>query len=176
VNLYLIGYRGCGKSTVAQRLAHRLWWHWVDADTYLEQQAGKSIREIFEAEGEAGFRERESRVLQELSLYNQLIVALGGGAVLRAENRSAIRGSGKTVWLQASPEQLWSRIEGDPSTSARRPNLTSQGGVEEVRRLLAERSPLYAECADLTLDTTGRSPDDLVAAIAEWAEKERLSA
>ncbi len=172
MNIYLIGYRGSGKTTVARHLASRLWWHWLDADPHIEERAGRSIREIFADEGEAGFRQREAEAVAELSLYSQLVVALGGGAVLRDDNRQAIRRSGKVVWLRASPERLWSRIEADPTTNARRPNLTAEGGVDEVRRLLAERTPLYEQCADLTLDSDKRSPEQLADTIAAWAAKE----
>lgn len=172
MNIYLIGYRGSGKTTVARHLASMLWWNWLDADPHLEQQAGCSIREIFESEGETGFRDRESRVVAELALYSQLVVALGGGAVLREENRARLKASGKCAWLKASPELLWSRIQADPTTAERRPNLTAQGGPEEVARLLAERSPLYEECADLTVETDNRSPLAIATTIARWAEKE----
>jgi shikimate kinase len=172
VNIYLIGYRGCGKTSVARNLASLLWWNWLDADPHLEQQAGRSIREIFEAEGESGFRDHEARVVTELSLYSQLVVALGGGVVLREENRQTLKASGKCIWLKASPELLWSRIEADPTTSERRPNLTSQGGIEEVVRLLAERTPLYEQCADLTVETDHRAPFAIASTVARWVKKE----
>lgn len=172
MNIYLIGYRGSGKTTVAERLASRLGWTWLDADPYIEQRAGCTIREIFATDGEAGFRQREADAVAEIANGNQQIVALGGGAILRADNREVLRRSGKVVWLKASPELLWSRIEADPTTTARRPNLTSQGGIEEVRRLLAERTPLYEQSADLALDSDARSPDELADAIAAWATKE----
>jgi shikimate kinase len=172
VNIYLIGYRGSGKSTVARHLATMLWWNWLDADPHLEQRAGRTIREIFATDGEAAFRDLESKIVQELTGYSQLVVALGGGAVLREENRKLLKSSGRCVWLKASPELLWSRIESDPTTSERRPNLTSHGGVEEVRRLLAERTPLYEECASLTVETDGRAPLAIASTIARWAEKE----
>ena len=172
MNIYLIGYRGSGKTTIARQLATMLWWNWLDADPHLEQRAGKSIREIFEAEGEAGFREREAKTVVELSAYSQLVVALGGGVVLREENRDKLKTSGKCVWLKASPELLWSRIHADPTTSERRPNLTSQGGLDEVRKLLAERTPLYEQCADFTVETDKRAPFAIATTIARWAEKE----
>ncbi len=172
MNIYLIGYRGSGKTTIARHLATMLWWNWIDADSHLERQAGRTIREIFETDGEQGFRDLESRVVADLSLYSQLVIALGGGAVLRQENRSRIKASGKCVWLKASPELLWSRIQADPPTTARRPNLTAQGGIEEVQRLLTERTPVYEECADLTVETDGRAPLAIATTIARWSEKE----
>src|SRR5690349_11639509 len=98
-----------------------LWWNWLDADPHLEQRAGRTIREIFESDGEAGFRDLESKILLELVGYSQLVVALGGGAVLRKVNRQLLKSSGRCVWLKASPELLWSRIESDPTTNDRRP-------------------------------------------------------
>src|SRR5436190_19410550 len=101
MNLFLIGYRGSGKTTVAAALAQRLGWPWIDADVELERRAGRSIKEIFATEGEAGFRDRESATLANLAQRDGWIVALGGGAVLREQNRQAIAGRGKVVWLRA---------------------------------------------------------------------------
>src|SRR5579871_3485016 len=86
-NIALIGYRGVGKTTVAQRLALALGWQWVDADVELELEAGRSITEIFASEGEPAFRERENQILARLVERPQTVVALGGGVVLRADNR-----------------------------------------------------------------------------------------
>jgi len=97
----------------------------------------------------------------ELAQLDRHIIALGGGAILREPNRQALAGRGKVVWLQATPEVLWSRIAGDSTTAARRPNLTGSGGVVEIRSLLAERTPLYAACADLAIDAQERSPQEI---------------
>lgn len=158
----LIGYRGSGKTAAAQLAALRLGWDWVDADVEIEFRAAKSIAEIFAGAGQTQFRDLESAVLADLLKRDRSILALGGGVVLRKENRQLLRsavdaGRGKIIWLEASPETLWERIQADPQTAARRPNLTASGGVEEVRRLLGERGPLYRECADLTIDTEGKS-------------------
>jgi len=165
MNLFLIGYRGSGKTTVAAALAQRLGWPWIDADVELERRAGRSIREIFELEGERGFRDRESAILTELARQNGCIVALGGGAVLREENRQQTNGRGLVVWLRASPEALLERISADPTTAARRPNLTAQGGLDEIRGLLAQREPLYAAWADLEVAAEGQSPDQIAESI-----------
>jgi shikimate kinase len=159
MNLFLIGYRGSGKTTVAAALAEQLRWPWLDADAELERRAGKSIKQIFELSGEAAFRDLESAVIADLAACNQQIVALGGGAILRDENRRLIKNSGKVVWLQASPETLLARIHTDPTTAERRPNLTGQGGLAEIRELLAARAPLYAACADLAIDAERMSPE-----------------
>jgi shikimate kinase len=166
MNITLIGYRATGKSLLASRLAARLGWDWADADVSIESLAGRTIREIFEREAEAGFREREAAVIRELTARDRLVIAAGGGVVLRADNRAAIR-TGKVVWLTASPNVICQRLERDNTTAARRPNLTAAGGIVEIRRLLAEREPLYRQCADLIVATDDRAPDELVTAILE---------
>jgi shikimate kinase len=166
MNLLLIGYRGSGKTTVAAALAERLGWPWLDADAELERRAGKTIKQIFADEGETAFRDRESAVLADLLDHeNNRIIALGGGVILREENRRLLAEHGKTVWLQASPEALHLRIHADPTTTERRPNLTGQGGLAEIRNLLAQRAGLYAASADVAIDTEGKSPDQLAGEI-----------
>lgn len=161
MNLFLIGYRGSGKTTVAAVLAEQIGWPWIDADTELERRAAMTIKQIFAEQGEPAFRDLESTVLQDLAARQSHVVALGGGIVLRPENRRVLKDRGKTVWLQASPEALLRRIGDDPTTSDRRPNLTGQGGLVEIRTLLDERTPLYAECADLTIDAEDKSPAEI---------------
>jgi shikimate kinase len=169
----LVGYRGCGKTAVAQLTALRLGWDWVDADVEIELRAGKSIAAIFADDGEEAFRDLETAVLEELLRREKTVLALGGGVVLREENQQQLLSSrmlnrGRTVWLRASPKTLWARIQADPATTARRPNLTATGGVEEVKRLLKIRSPLYQECADFTVDTERKSPDEVAEKIVAW--------
>lgn len=158
-HLVLIGYRGCGKSSVGPLLAGRLGRPFRDADAELEADAGTSIRDIFAAEGEAGFRDRETATLRKLTAGEPAVIATGGGAVLRAENRDLLRASGFVVWLRAPAEVLWGRIAADPTTAARRPNLAG-GGFAEVAALLAAREPLYAAAAHAAVDAT-RSPGDV---------------
>lgn len=161
--LFLIGYRGAGKTTVAQRLALEMGWDWIDADNEVELRAGRSIAAIFERDGEAAFRALESKVVQSLAERDRAVIALGGGAVLDPRNREAItRASadraGRIVWLRGSPEQLWNRIQADTSTGSRRPNLTSAGGISEITDMLQRRSPLYRECAHQVVDTDHKTP------------------
>lgn len=156
--LFLIGYRGSGKSTVARELATRLGWRWVDSDDLIEQQAGTTIQEIFAAQGESVFRDLEEQAVAQLSASAQTVVALGGGAVLREANRDCLVQAGPVVWLTAPAEALGHRLASDASTTARRPSLTGRGVVEEIAEVLAERAPLYRACATLTIDTQGKTP------------------
>jgi shikimate kinase len=165
--VFLVGARGSGKTTVARLLAGRLHWVWLDADEVLETRAGQSIRAVFAAEGEAGFREREAKVLADLAGRSRHVIATGGGVVLREANRVLLR-RGRVVWLTADPETLWTRMQGDRTTAERRPALTV-GGRAEVAELLRVREPLYRACADLVVSTAGRPPEDVAAEIvAAW--------
>ncbi len=160
MNIALIGYRGSGKTSVAECLAGLLQWDWCDADAELESRAGRTIEQIFRESGEAAFRDLESQVLAQLLERRRWVLALGGGVILRPANREQLAAA-RVVWLRAAPETLFARISGDPTTSARRPNLTAQGGLDEVRRLLAERTPHYAECADHVVETEAKSPQQI---------------
>ena len=162
--LFLTGYRGTGKSTVARLLAGRLGWRWVDADDVVEERAGRTIRQIFEDEGEAGFRRRESAVLEELCGLAGHVIATGGGAVLSPANRERMRRAGRVVWLTAEPETIRRRLDDDAATAARRPNLTV-GGLPEIKELLKAREPLYRAAADVAIATDGRTPEDVAAAV-----------
>ncbi len=156
--LSLIGYRGCGKSTVGPMLATRLGWAFVDADRKLEVEAGRTIAEIFRSDGEETFRDLESSMLQKL-LQPETVLATGGGAILRPINREWLRSHSTVVWLQAPAEHLWERIRADARSI--RPNLTVLGGLEEVRQLSMVREPLYRETAHFTINAI-RKPEAIV--------------
>ena len=160
----LVGYRGTGKSTVAKLLAAQLGWSSIDTDTEIERRAEKSIKDIFADGGEAAFRDWETTVVRDVLQKNRIVAALGGGAVLRPQNRAAIR-SGQVVWLTADSATILQRVLSDPASSARRPNLTTAGGMAEIEQLLAVREPLYRECADCTIDTVGKTPEQVVGEI-----------
>ncbi len=158
----LIGYRGSGKTTVARPLAERLGWAWVDADTVIEQTAGRTIRDIFAQQGEPAFRELERQVMAELLGRDRLVIAAGGGAILNPETRTRVALAGPVIWLQASLPTLQARIQQDVTTAERRPNLTNSGGLTEIAQVLAIREPLYRSCATLTIETDVSPIPDLV--------------
>jgi shikimate kinase len=168
-NIALIGYRGTGKSTAARLLALRLGWDWVDADVEVELHVGKSIAAIFAEEGELAFRDREAEVVAELCRRDAAVLALGGGAVLREANREAVASCGAVVWLHASVDAIAERLAADCTTVERRPDLTPQGGREEIERLLEARAPIYRACATLKVDTDRKTPaaivEEIVAAL-----------
>jgi shikimate kinase len=162
VSIVLIGYRGCGKTTIGKKLADRLWQSFVDTDELIVRKAGKSIREIFADEGETHFRDLEAQAVREVSLLDDHVIALGGGAPLREENRAVLRSRDhKIIYLRCDPEVLYQRIHADPQTAATRPALTGLGGgIEEIKSLLAQREPVYRQLMTAELDVTNLSVDE----------------
>lgn len=169
--LFLIGYRGAGKTAVAKVLGATLGWHWIDADAFLEEKAGRTIRQIFSESGEQAFRDLESSILAELAQHDRQIVATGGGVVLREANRAHLK-KGTVVWLRAPATVLWERMQTDATTAERRPNL-AQGGLAEIEEMLAFRTPLYEACQDFTVDAADRTPAEIAETIASWLTTDR---
>ena len=156
-NLILIGLRGSGKSAVARLLAERLGWSTFDADELIERQSGRTIREIFETDGEAGFRTLETQVLERVVRGKRQVLSVGGGAILSEHNRRLLRQAGTCIWLTAPPEVLHRRLQVDAGTASSRPPLTGMSGLEEIRQVLQTREPLYAATAEHVVDTTERT-------------------
>ena len=153
-SLYLVGMMGSGKTSTGRPLAERLGYGFVDADAVIEQAAGCSIPEIFERDGEAGFRSLESQVLSAISQRHSLVVATGGGVVTQPENWGLLH-SGIVIWLDVVPEQLLQRLNADNTV---RPLLQTADPEAALNALLNERRPLYAE-ADLTVVIDDETPE-----------------
>lgn len=164
----LIGYRGTGKTTVAPLLAARCRCAAIDADEELEWAGGRTIAEIFATDGEPEFRRLERETIVGLLKRDDTVLSVGGGAILNADTRRDLQAAGPVIWLKATPETIAARIAADPVTAARRPNLTSSGGIEEIRQLLAVREPLYRATAALAVQTDGKSADEIVAEIKAY--------
>lgn len=165
-SIFLVGMMGAGKTTVGKALAARLRLRFVDTDRVLVERTGVPVATIFEIEGEEGFRRRESAVLQELAAEERSVIATGGGAVLREENRRTMRAAGTVVYLRARVEHLWERLRQDTS----RPLLATADPRARLETLLAEREPLYRECAHLIVDTGLQSAATLVGRVAHALE------
>jgi len=158
----LIGYRGTGKSTVGPQLAARLGWAFLDADPEIERRAGKSIRQIFADSGEPEFRRLEAEFLAEQLGGDRLVLAPGGGAVMNEATRERMLSAGPVVWLTAPTDVIVKRMAGDETSVERRPALTGLPPRDEIEQLLAKRTPLYAQAATITVETSGKSVGQIV--------------
>ena len=154
---------GAGKSTIGRLLAKELHLPFKDSDKEIEVRSGANIPWIFDKEGEPGFRDRETAMIVELCHENGIVLATGGGAVMRAENRQALRNGGRVVYLHASIEQQVARTSRDRN----RPLLRNANPEKILRDLLAIRDPLYREIADLVVETDERPPRMVVLDILE---------
>ena len=165
-SIYLIGMMGSGKTSTGRPLAKRLGYGFVDADAVIEQVAGCTIPEIFERDGEDGFRSIESQVLNAISQRHSLVVATGGGVVTKPENWGQLH-SGIVVWLDVDRPQLIERLRGD---ATQRPLLQQPDPEAALDALLLQRRPLYDE-ADLTVVIQDETPDDVADGILQLLPK-----
>ena len=152
-NIYLIGLMGSGKTTLGKILSKKLDKHFYDSDQVIEEKLGVNVPMIFEYEGESGFRNRESAVIDELTQQRGVVLATGGGVILRPENRSHLAARGLVIYLSASVKQLYKRTRMDRN----RPLLQTDNPREQLQRLHDERDPLYREISDLVVETDNRS-------------------
>lgn len=164
-NIALVGMMGAGKTTVARLVAEALGRRAVDTDDEIVRWVGKPVPAIFAETGEAGFRDLERQVVGELARFTDLVLALGGGAVLDADNVANLLLTGVIVELRATPEVLVERLRAEADG---RPLLAGDDLDATVRRTLAERAGRYDEVSDLTVDA-GRPPTDVAREIVGWA-------
>ena len=150
-------------------MAQRLGWSYQDVDRGIEERCGTTLTEFYESDPE-GFRQLETEVVIEMCGRDETVVSFGGGSLMREPNQRAACDNALVTYLKASVEELWRRSEADPKSAATRPNLAG-GGIDEVRKVLSDREPVYLGCADLVLDAT-RSPEQLAdSVISEYKSR-----
>jgi len=157
-NLFLIGPMGAGKTTVGRQLAEVLRMEFLDSDQEIQHRTGVDIPTIFEFEGEEGFRNREQSMIDELTAREGIILATGGGAVLREQNRQFLASRGVVVYLHCTPEQQYERTFRDRN----RPLLHTEDPLEKLIALMQVREPLYRQSADMVVSTEGRNTQSVV--------------
>jgi shikimate kinase len=170
-NLFLVGLMGAGKTTVGRILAKHYGKRFYDSDHEIEARCGVKIPLIFEIEGEAGFRRREAAAIAELSARDGVVLATGGGAVLAAANRDALKTRGIVIYLRGSPEHLFERTRHDRN----RPLLQTADPLGRLRELYRERDPLYREVADIVVDTGRQSVASMMRLLGSKLDAQRVS-
>lgn len=162
-NIVLIGFMGTGKSSLGKRLAQTLGWPLIDSDVLAEKTAGRTITEIFASDGEKSFRDLETAILRSLSETFHAVISTGGGVVSREENRALLKRMGLVVWLDADEEAIFQRV----SRNKKRPLLQTANPRQTLHDLLEKRTPLYAEVADLVIDTGKMQPPQAIKGILQ---------
>jgi len=155
MNIILIGFMGCGKSTIGVKLSYRMKQPYIDTDKYIEKNEGCTIAEIFERSGEVGFRDIETeaiRTLMESKLKNH-IISTGGGLPIREENAEILKQLGVVVWLRVKPETVFERLKNDTT----RPLLRSGNPMERICELMDSRYDAYKRCSDVIVDVDGKT-------------------
>lgn len=160
-NLFLIGFMGCGKSTVSSVLSESLGNKWVEMDAVLAEREQMSISDIFAAYGEEYFRQKESGLIQECAQENGVIVSCGGGAVLREKNTDIMKKAGEIILLTASPETIYERVK----DSSERPLLNSDRSLSHIKELMGQRDEKYRLAATVTVATDGKTAEEIAAEI-----------
>lgn len=174
-NIFFVGLMGAGKTTVGRALARALDKTFYDTDHEIERRTGVRVPVIFELEGEAGFRKRETAMIEELSQLPNIVLATGGGAVLLPQNRAVMRSHGQVVYLRANVHELWLRTRNDKN----RPLLQNGDPRTKLEQLFAVRDPLYREVATHIVDTGGQPVSAIVhqieALLRDNKEQQKLS-
>lgn len=172
-NIFLVGPMGAGKTTIGKVLSEQLELEFVDSDREIEASTGADIPWIFDVEGEAGFRQRESKMIEELTARQGIVLATGGGSVLAPANRDWLKARGFVVYLRASLSQQIERTSRDRN----RPLLQTPDPAARIAELMKIRDPLYREVADVVVDTNRRSPrmvgQEIIRQLDEFRDQQR---
>lgn len=166
-NVFLIGYRCTGKSSVGKLLSEKLDWPFIDTDSLLVSESGSSIKEIVENHGWHAFRKMEQAIVERVCTLDRRIVATGGGVVLNAANVAIMKKSGRLVWLRAEPATIKARMMGDQNSGVSRPALKLKDSFSEIEEILNEREPYYKQAMDFGVDTDKVGLDVLAKLIIE---------
>lgn len=159
---------GTGKTVVSKLLAEQLGWSLIDTDELIVKKAGKTISQIFAEDGENVFRQLESDILVDLQHISNHIISTGGGIILKAENRQLLKIIGKVILLEASPQTIIERLKDDSSRPLLQGNSAEK--LERIENLLEIRKSLYTECADLVIDTSELSPEEIAGRIVSLSD------
>jgi shikimate kinase len=170
MNIYLIGYRCTGKSSVGKALAAAIGWRFIDLDDLVVETAGISIADIVARYGWEHFRQMERDALKQVSVQDHTVVATGGGIVLDPANLSRVRETGYAVWLKAGADTIQRRMVSDVHTLDFRPPLSSMGAAGEIQKTLIERTPLYRDAQDFVVETDALSVEEICRILREHLE------
>ena len=163
MNIAVYGFMGVGKSTIGKLLAERLGYDFIDMDTEIEKREETTISEIFRVQGEPRFRDLETTLIKELSQQDGLVIACGGGAIANTENAEVLGKASRMVYLTATIEEIIERTNHDNT----RPLLEVENPVTIASELIERRKPVYTKYAEITIDTTGKTPDEVVEMVLE---------
>lgn len=170
-NVILIGYMGCGKSSVGVKLSYRLKQPFLDTDKMIENRAGKMISEIFDEEGEAYFRNLETETITELlNQKHWYIISTGGGLPMRSENREVLKKLGKVIYLRTKPETIYNRLKGDTT----RPLLRGDDPLGKITEMISQRGPVYEEAADEIIDVDKLSFEQILSKISQMVSNKEI--
>lgn len=163
-NVILIGFMGCGKSSVGRRLSYRVRKTWIDTDKLIEHQQKRSIKDIFAMEGENYFRDLETQCLRILKKDRERhVISVGGGLPMREQNQALLQKLGLVVYLRVKPETIMERLKHDK----KRPLLQGDNPKEKIQKLMQERGPVYEKVADVIIDTDGKELRQIVKEVQE---------
>lgn len=169
-NIVLVGFMGCGKTTIGKKLAVIFGYEFIDMDVEIERKNGMKISEIFKKYGEGAFREMETDLCRELSGRSGCVIATGGGVIKNEENMRLLRENGRVLYIKASPEHIYRNVKNDRS----RPLLDGGDKLEKIKTLMEERRPMYEGRSDLTVEITGMRAQRAAAVIKEALEREDM--
>lgn len=172
-NVYLIGYRCTGKTSVGRGMAESTGLFFVDTDELFVERSGLDVSEYVLLHGWNSFRRLESEILRDLARKTGRVVATGGGVVLESDNVRLMKETGRVIWLRTSWETIYRRMTSDPVSVAMRPGLTGLPLAEEIKETLASREPLYRAAMDESLETDDLSVDEVCARVRALTDTER---